>query len=111
MRFPLASPQWFTHTLILKLPPAGRPCAHTTLHPPLAHAPPLGPSWHSINSFWELLGVGQAKHIWAIRNVDQMVDHKEPTCHELANIVSNKNRVLRFEWSLGEDTAPAARSI
>jgi hypothetical protein len=40
-----------------------------------------------------------------------MVDHKEPTCHELVIIVSNKNRVLRLEWSLGEDKAPAARSI
>jgi hypothetical protein len=111
MRFLLASPQWFTHTLILKLAPAGRACVHTTLHPPLVHAPPLGAPRRSVNSFWGLLGVVQAKHIWAIRSVDQMVDHKEPTCHELAIIVSNKNRVLRFEWSLGEDTAPFTRSI
>ena len=58
-----------------------------------------------------MLGVALDDHIWGIRIVDQMVDHKEPTCHELALIVFNENRVLRFEWSLGEDTAPVARSI
>ena len=72
--------------------------------------PPVGPQGAALTVSGDGLGVAQAQHIWAIRNVDQMVDHKEPTCHELALIVFNENRVLRFEWSLGEDTAPFTRS-
>ena len=76
----MSSSNWFTPFPILETLPAGRAYVHDLGTP---HWPMPTPLTTIDNNILGRVGVAEDEHALILLWVDQMVDHKEPTCHEL----------------------------